>query len=236
MDWWKYFLTYNDFKTRNPVLWNPPSSPLPERILSFPGTHQTKIGESAAMLPKNLSTNGRVTRRLVRTILPVFLQLVLSSCLLCVNAHSIQKRSTVCYQHIGCFSNTGAFASAQRPLTVTPASPDSIRTRFLLYTREDRTSGEPLDARYLDRTHFINQWTHFKVRPTKIIIHGFLDSPFLVTWLSDFTNELLVLDDFNVVTVDWSLGNLPPYTQATANTRVVGAQIALLIDLLVVSL
>ncbi|RUS87809.1 hypothetical protein EGW08_004408 [Elysia chlorotica] len=162
-----------------------------------------------------------------------FSLLLVLSCLLCwADAHSIQKRSTVCYDHLGCFSNTGAFFSVQRPLTVTPAAPDSIRTLFRLYTREDRTSGPQLDARYLDNSHLINQWMFIKARPTKFIIHGFLDSPSIVTWLSDMKDELLKFGDFNVVIVDWSGGNLPPYTQATANTRVVGAQVALLVNLL----
>ncbi|XP_059168285.1 inactive pancreatic lipase-related protein 1-like [Physella acuta] len=43
-------------------------------------------------------------------------------------------------------------------------------------------------------------------------------------------DELLKQGDYNVILVDWSGGNKPPYTQATANTRVVGAQIAQLIN------
>lgn len=38
--------------------------------------------------------------------------------------------------------------------------------------------------------------------------------------------------DYNVINVDWGGGSLPPYTQATANTRLVGAEIALLINYL----
>ena len=37
-------------------------------------------------------------------------------------------------------------------------------------------------------------------------------------------------DDFNVIVVDWQHGAGLPYEQATANTRVVGAQIAQLFD------
>lgn len=42
--------------------------------------------------------------------------------------------------------------------------------------------------------------------------------------------------DFNVILVDWGGGSGLPYTQATANTRVVGAQIAVLIKYLQVIL
>lgn len=36
-------------------------------------------------------------------------------------------------------------------------------------------------------------------------------------------------EQFNVISVDWGLGASPPYTQAVANTRLVGAIIAHLI-------
>ncbi|KAK3770280.1 hypothetical protein RRG08_029935 [Elysia crispata] len=175
---------------------------------------------------------GAMAKPSMKTLLLAFLLTAFSFLPKSAGAHRIQKRSTVCYDHLGCFSNTGAFYSVQRPLTLTPSAPSSIRTTFRMYTREDKTSGPQLDARYLDNAHLTNQWMFFKARPTKIIIHGFLDSPSLVTWLSNMKDELLILGDFNVIIVDWSMGNKPPYTQATANTRVVGAQIALLVDLL----
>lgn len=36
--------------------------------------------------------------------------------------------------------------------------------------------------------------------------------------------------DYNIIIVDWSGGNKPPYYQATSNTRVVGAEVALIIE------
>lgn len=41
--------------------------------------------------------------------------------------------------------------------------------------------------------------------------------------------------DLNVITVDWMLGAAPPYTQAVANTRLVGSIIANLIKVIQVS-
>ena len=49
-------------------------------------------------------------------------------------------------------------------------------------------------------------------------------------------DELLKKDDYNVILVDWAGGSMFPYTQATANTRVVGAEIAALIDTLQVGI
>jgi hypothetical protein len=45
-------------------------------------------------------------------------------------------------------------------------------------------------------------------------------------------DEFLKADDFNVILVDWGGGSSFPYTQATANTRLVGAEIAKLISVL----
>jgi hypothetical protein len=41
------------------------------------------------------------------------------------------------------------------------------------------------------------------------------------------------VDDVNVILVDWSKGNGFPYTKATANTQIVGAEIALLIKYMI---
>ena len=45
-------------------------------------------------------------------------------------------------------------------------------------------------------------------------------------------DELLKHGDYNVVLIDWGGGSGIPYTQATANTRVVGAVTAKLIEAL----
>jgi pancreatic triacylglycerol lipase len=42
--------------------------------------------------------------------------------------------------------------------------------------------------------------------------------------------ELLKHADWNIVVVDWAGGSLPLYTQATANTRLVGLELAHLIN------
>lgn len=45
--------------------------------------------------------------------------------------------------------------------------------------------------------------------------------------------ELLKKGDWNVITVDWAGGSLPLYTQATANTRLVGLELAHFLNYLV---
>lgn len=47
--------------------------------------------------------------------------------------------------------------------------------------------------------------------------------------------ELLKAGDMNIIVVDWAGGSLPLYTQATANTRLVGLEIGHLLNFLIVS-
>lgn len=69
-------------------------------------------------------------------------------------------------------------------------------------------------------------------KPTKFIIHGFIDTP-LSNWVGDMRDELIKAEDMNVIVVDWAGGSLPLYTQATANTRLVGLELAYFINFLV---
>lgn len=66
---------------------------------------------------------------------------------------------------------------------------------------------------------------------TAVVVHGFLDSLHgSSSWMSTIKNALLATASERsydvVVLTDWTGGNGIPYLQATANTRLVGAQIA----------
>jgi hypothetical protein len=61
----------------------------------------------------------------------------------------------------------------------------------------------------------------------KIIVHGFIDTA-LKTYIQDMKNAFLRAEDINVILVDWSSGNKFPYSQAAANTQVVGAEVFML--------
>ncbi|XP_070183854.1 pancreatic triacylglycerol lipase-like [Littorina saxatilis] len=140
--------------------------------------------------------------------------------------HHVEKRSSVCYGDLGCFSNNAPFHSLQRPVSFLPESPTKINPRFMLYTRQARTSGHRLhsgDAAGLKSSTFRAN------RPTKFLVHGFIDNTLLGSWMQKMTKEFLTHGDYNVVIVDWGFGSLALYGQATANTRVVGAMIAQLI-------
>ncbi|BFY99446.1 hypothetical protein BsWGS_02486 [Bradybaena similaris] len=144
--------------------------------------------------------------------------------------HTQETTDQMCYDKVGCFSNDPPFATSSRR-AVLPESPDKLKTKYILYTRENRDTPVYLDARYPEDV--TNVWPDFRERPTKFIIHGFFHTVKTWSWMEDLAKELLKQGDYNSIVVDWSGGNQLPYIQATANTRVVGAQIAVLINYLI---
>ncbi|KAL8596193.1 hypothetical protein ACOMHN_021233 [Nucella lapillus] len=143
--------------------------------------------------------------------------------------HAMQKRSSVCYEGLDCFSNGPPFRSLYRPISFLPLSPAVVQPTFTLLTRQAGGAGLVLragDPRASGMAHFT------PTRPTKFIVHGFIDNTGFGNWMQDMASELLQEGDYNVVIVDWAFGSLSLYGQATANTRVVGAMIAQLITFL----
>ena len=49
------------------------------------------------------------------------------------------------------------------------------------------------------------------------------------------TNLFLLNDDVNVIAIDWGGGSVGLYSQSAANTRLVGLEVAALINYLIVS-
>ncbi|PAA90690.1 hypothetical protein BOX15_Mlig003920g1 [Macrostomum lignano] len=146
-----------------------------------------------------------------------------------IDANSIGKRfvpQKICYDGLGCFSTGGNFYDLwNRPIQLLPQSPDHLRPTYALFTL--RNPMLPQILRYGDKASIEKSNFNPKL-PTKMVIHGFVDD-INVPWVGEMKKALLLHGDHNVVLVDWSKGNQLPYTQATANTRVVGALIAQLI-------
>lgn len=143
--------------------------------------------------------------------------------------HTVQKRETVCYGNLGCFNNDPPFRSLYRPISFLPQSPDVVKPKFNLRTRTTPPKGVLLragDPNAPGMAHFQHS------RPTKFVVHGFIDSIHLGNWMQDMASQFLAQGDYNVVLVEWLFGSFDLYGQATANTRVVGAMIAELIDYL----
>ncbi|XP_049274856.1 pancreatic lipase-related protein 2-like [Rhipicephalus sanguineus] len=135
------------------------------------------------------------------------------------------KKPWRCYGELGCLSTGGAFYHPlYRPMNFFPEERWVVNTEFLVYTRQNPTQHDYLKwnstVEQIGRSHFNAS------QPTKIITHGWLDTVFFGAWLKDMKTAFLLVGDYNVIIVDWRGGNGLPYTQATANTRLVGAEIA----------
>ncbi|KAK6189126.1 hypothetical protein SNE40_005164 [Patella caerulea] len=128
--------------------------------------------------------------------------------------------SRTCYPRLGCFSiqspfnNTGMF----------PQDPGFIGTVFKLYTSENPV--QPLTLTTDDLAGLNPQ------EETKVIIHGFMQD-WDVDWLHRAATAFLTKSPVNVIVVGWGQGAGFPYRQAASNTRVVGAEVALMVNTLI---
>ncbi|XP_064477565.1 pancreatic triacylglycerol lipase-like [Ornithodoros turicata] len=134
-----------------------------------------------------------------------------------------------CFGELGCFRTGGDFYDPlHRPISILPNSRRAVNTTFLLFTRKNPKQEHTL--LWSSSLHDLRHSPFNASSRTKIIIHGWLDSIFFVGWMKEMAEALLLEGDYNVFLVDWKGGNGPPYAQATANTRLVGAEVALLIQ------
>ncbi|XP_054708873.1 pancreatic lipase-related protein 2-like [Uloborus diversus] len=148
-----------------------------------------------------------------------------------LNASIADARSNeICMKELGCFSITDDFKSIlHRPINVLPHDRVTINARCLLYTRKNAKEAHHLIAGDKDS---ILESDLDPENPVIFIVHGFMDSELYGPWMVSMKDEFLMSGEYNIIIVDWSGGNKPPYYQATANTRVVGAEIALMIQTL----
>lgn len=127
-----------------------------------------------------------------------------------------------CYSDIGCFPLSEEFYHPRhRPFNVRPWHRRRIGTQFELYSRHHP------DGYILQPWNRINLiGSRFNpLLETKIIIPGWLDNIRRALWVRKLKDSLLWLwKPVNIIVVHWR--NFTPYTIATANTRVVGAELA----------
>ncbi len=130
----------------------------------------------------------------------------------------------VCYGDLGCFNNNYPFGGTlERPIAVLPQSPEKVGVKFTLYKRGS-SAGAVITV--------TSQGAYDPLLKTKFIIHGFLHNA-NKKWVLDIKDAMLRVENLNVITVDWSKGNGFPYDQATANSQIVGAEIAKLINTMI---
>ncbi|KAG8440349.1 hypothetical protein GDO86_006195 [Hymenochirus boettgeri] len=141
----------------------------------------------------------------------------------------VQKRDEVCFDRIGCFRDDIPFGgTVERPIKQLPSSPEKINARFLLFTKQNPTSFQEVNAINPSTISSSNFRTN---RKTRFIIHGFIDKG-EESWLMDMCKTMLQVEDINCFCVDWSGGSRTLYTKAANNIRVVGAEVAYFIDIL----
>nr|Q64424.1 RecName: Full=Pancreatic lipase-related protein 2; Short=PL-RP2; AltName: Full=Cytotoxic T lymphocyte lipase; AltName: Full=Galactolipase; AltName: Full=Triacylglycerol lipase; Flags: Precursor [Myocastor coypus]AAB30219.1 lipase, CoPL-RP2 [Myocastor coypus=coypu, pancrease, Peptide, 470 aa] [Myocastor coypus]CAA58121.1 lipase related protein 2 [Myocastor coypus]prf//2104203C lipase-related protein 2 [Myocastor coypus] len=139
------------------------------------------------------------------------------------------RGNEVCYSHLGCFSDEKPWAGTlQRPVKSLPASPESINTRFLLYTNENPNNYQLITATDPATIKASNFNLH---RKTRFVIHGFIDNG-EKDWLTDICKRMFQVEKVNCICVDWQGGSLAIYSQAVQNIRVVGAEVAYLVQVL----
>jgi len=136
--------------------------------------------------------------------------------------------NTKCFDGLGCIEISEKWYDMSRPINLLPLDREVVNTQFLLSTR-DQFVATRLN---LEDSQMVQEAGFKGDRPTKIIVHGFLDTGQEV-WVKDMTNALLNAEDCNVIAIDWGGGSLPLYSQAAANTRLVGLEVANLIVVLV---
>ncbi|XP_077549862.1 pancreatic lipase-related protein 2-like [Haemaphysalis longicornis] len=142
-------------------------------------------------------------------------------------AHNAEAE-VMCYGELGCMEMGGAFYDpVHRKVNNVPNKREEVDTEFQLYSRDGQPDGTKL--RWNSTLDDVRRSAFSGSRPTKFLIHGYLDTVAFGAWLADMKNAYLRTADVNVVLVIWERGNQGSYEQAVANTRIVGAEIALFI-------
>lgn len=137
------------------------------------------------------------------------------------------EKDQVCYEYVGCFSNRDRFTHP----TSFPSDPESVDTKFLLYSRSNRRSPVKLDYRPSKRLGRLAQFEQRK--PLKLIVHGFLENG-KASWMLGIKDAFLDLEDCNVIVIDWSGGAQQlSYIKASGNTALVGREASLLVQRLI---
>ncbi|KAK3912062.1 Pancreatic lipase-related protein 2 [Frankliniella fusca] len=140
-----------------------------------------------------------------------------------------QDDDHVCFPELGCFSLLEPWSSSKRPLPRMNA-PEDVQTQFFLYTRN--ATEQPLPIVAANDT-VSNTRALLRDVKTFYVVHGFNDK-YSNAWVQDMKDALLERVNANVILVDWAPGAQASrnYLQVASNTRIVGAELARMIELL----
>ncbi|OQV15121.1 putative Inactive pancreatic lipase-related protein 1 [Hypsibius exemplaris] len=99
------------------------------------------------------------------------------------------------------------------------------QSKLMLTTRQSPTAATSVDISSTVGIAAIKGTTFSASRPTKILIHGYLDN-YNAVWWQQMAAAFLQAEDLNVFRLDWAQSFAGGYQQASANTVTVGAQVA----------
>lgn len=139
----------------------------------------------------------------------------------------LSQAASVCYDKYGCFSDDPPFDDLMMAL---PSHPDSLHTKFILHTDANAPNREEILS---TENSTISNSSFNPSRKVAFIIHGFTQTG-KDTWVREMTQELLKKEAMNVIVVDWTQACLMsiPYEVVVGNSRLIGVQLAFLIDVL----
>ncbi|XP_054729553.1 pancreatic triacylglycerol lipase [Anastrepha obliqua] len=127
-----------------------------------------------------------------------------------------------CYGVYGCFPLDGPWTTETRQINVHPQKPSEIEPHYTLYTSRSMKNPKFID---LNDPEAITQMGINPVGKIFFISHGYLENG-NIDWMRELCKTLLHSEaegDAAVVLIDWGGGSSPPYVQAVANIRLVGA-------------
>uniref|UniRef100_A0A1A9X5G7 Lipase domain-containing protein n=1 Tax=Glossina brevipalpis TaxID=37001 RepID=A0A1A9X5G7_9MUSC len=127
-----------------------------------------------------------------------------------------------CYGVYGCFPLSGPWTTNSRQINVHPRKPSEIGAHFLLYTTKTFDNPKNIDLNEPEALQ------HMGINPKGklfFISHGYLETAD-IDWMLEMGQTLLKHEPEGqaaVILIDWGNGSSPPYVQAVANIRLVGA-------------
>ncbi|XP_017022656.1 pancreatic triacylglycerol lipase [Drosophila kikkawai] len=136
-----------------------------------------------------------------------------------------------CFGVYGCFPLNGPWNTVTRSINVHPQKPSEIEPHFTLHTRRQLDQPKYLDLNDPDSVQGMGIDPRGKIF---LLVHGYLESG-EIPWMSDMAKALLAYEPEGsacAVLIDWGGGASPPYVQAVANIRLVGAITAHVVHML----
>ncbi|XP_020804936.1 pancreatic triacylglycerol lipase [Drosophila serrata] len=136
-----------------------------------------------------------------------------------------------CFGVYGCFPLNGPWNTVTRSINVHPQKPSEIEPHFTLHTRRQLDQPKYLDLNDPDSVQGMGIDPRGKIF---LLVHGYLESG-EIPWMWDMAKALLAYEPEGsacAVLIDWGGGASPPYVQAVANIRLVGAITAHVVHML----